>query len=548
MAKQTMTDGALLTEYVRDGSQPAFAELVRRYMDLVHSAALRQVCDSHLAKDVTQQVFICLAQKAGTLNRVPSIVGWVHRATRLEALKLLRERTRRRQREARAVADMDSETGESTPHWAAVAPLIDEALNRLSAKDRDAVLMRYFESKSLRHVAGALGVSEDAAQKRVSRALENLRQLLARSGATVPATGLGALLSANAVQTAPAGLAAVVANSVAAGVAQCGAGVFPTFLKAMAISKFKVAVVACAAVTAVTIPFVFTESGGSPRVPTERKEKAIAEVASESATSDTSRATNSLEPEIRVARSEAATNDLSAPNELKADSLEAIRKRALDPANSPKDRLAALSSLRDLNARDGEVVVAMLALASQDGDPAVRADVFRQLNGVTDGALKNPLVTALNSDETAGVRAEAAETLAAFRDDPTVKELLQKAARGDANHEVRIAASESLSRGQPAGVLSGVLADSRSSDVERYGAAMELRKIAGPTTEQAKVLVEILRSSSIGKLREEAVEDLGRHYGNVSGVVEWMQHLAATDPNSKVQEEASEFLEKKRAR
>src|SRR5215216_2189494 len=123
-----MNDSALLERYVCDGSQTAFAELVQRYLDLVYTAALRHVQDSHLAKDVAQNVFICLAGKAHRLRREQVLVGWLFRATHLEAMKLVRDRTRRSQREA-VVAQAGDESADASLEWDAIAPMLDEAMN-----------------------------------------------------------------------------------------------------------------------------------------------------------------------------------------------------------------------------------------------------------------------------------------------------------------------------------------------------------------------------------------------------------------------------------
>ena len=104
--------------------------------------------------------------------------------------------------------------------WTQIEPLLDEAMAALDETDRSAVLLRYFENKNLREVGEALGASEDAAQKRVSRAVERLREFFSKRNVTIGASGLAVLISANAVQAAPVGLAATIsAAAVLAGTA-----------------------------------------------------------------------------------------------------------------------------------------------------------------------------------------------------------------------------------------------------------------------------------------------------------------------------------------
>ena len=97
--------------------------------------------------------------------------------------------------------------------WKNIAPHLDAALGELSDADRDVLLLRYFERKSAREMAETLGTSEEAAQKRVHRAVERLRAFFAKRGVTVGASGLVVVLSANAVQAAPIGLAVTISTT-----------------------------------------------------------------------------------------------------------------------------------------------------------------------------------------------------------------------------------------------------------------------------------------------------------------------------------------------
>src|SRR6266576_812567 len=105
------------------------------------------------------------------------------------------------------------ESGNDT--WRHIAPLRDTAVASLNEKDRQAIMLRFYEGRNLREVGAALGASEDAAEKRVSRAVERLREFFAKRGVTVGASGLVVVLSANAVQAAPAGLAVSISTATA---------------------------------------------------------------------------------------------------------------------------------------------------------------------------------------------------------------------------------------------------------------------------------------------------------------------------------------------
>ncbi len=212
-----MTDQQLLHAYANGHSDAAFAELVRRYVDIVYSAARRMIGEEQSARDTTQAVFVVLAQNAASLAQHPVLSGWLHSTTRNLAAKSVRTEARRRAREQEAAAMNQMLSAETEPPWELIAPHLDAALGELSDSERDAVMLRYFENKSAPEMAGILGISSEAAQKRVSRGVERLRDFFANHGIVVGGSGLIVLISANAVQAAPVGLAATISGAALAG-------------------------------------------------------------------------------------------------------------------------------------------------------------------------------------------------------------------------------------------------------------------------------------------------------------------------------------------
>jgi len=249
-----MTDTTqLIQEYVKSGSEAAFGELVRRYIDLVYSVALRRVTgDAHMAQDVTQVVFSDLARKAGSLPADVMLGGWLHRHTGFVASNVVRAEQRRHARERQAV-EMNLNDSTTDPLWRQLAPMLDEAIDQLDSPERDAVVMRYFEHRDLRTIGVVMGVSEDAAQKRVSRAVDKLREMIGRQGVTMTVTLLAGVLAARSVAAAPTGLAATVSTTAMAGVAGGGAAV--AILKLLAGAKVKIAL-AAALVLGVALPVI----------------------------------------------------------------------------------------------------------------------------------------------------------------------------------------------------------------------------------------------------------------------------------------------------
>src|SRR5476651_323129 len=233
-------DIELLRQYAGDNSEAAFAALVGRHVNLVYSTALRSVGNSHAAEEITQAVFIILARKAKTFSRQTILTGWLHQTTRLTAANFLRTEIRRQHREQEAF--MQSTLSE-TETWTQIAPLLDDAIAKLGERDRDAILLRYFENKSAREMAAALRVDEPAAQKRVTRAVEKLRTLFAKRGVTLTAAAIAGAVSANSVQAAPMGLSiSTVAAIKGSAVSVSTMTLVKGTLKIMTYAKLKLAI------------------------------------------------------------------------------------------------------------------------------------------------------------------------------------------------------------------------------------------------------------------------------------------------------------------
>jgi RNA polymerase sigma factor (sigma-70 family) len=249
---------ALLAEFVKSRSETAFRELVARYLNLVYSTAFRLTGgDAHRAQDVAQSVFLHLARKAHMLKSDSTLGGWLHRDTCHVAATLMRGERRRQQRELQAAA-MNSAPDHSEANLAALTPVLDEAINQLGEIDRAAIVLRFYEQRDLRSVGEALGSSENAAQKRVTRALDTLRVLLKQRGIALSAAALASMLTAEAVTAAPAGMITTISTSALAGAAKTS-GTTVTILKLMAAAKIKTAVVGTILLAGVMAPFIVQE-------------------------------------------------------------------------------------------------------------------------------------------------------------------------------------------------------------------------------------------------------------------------------------------------
>lgn len=239
----------MLAEFARSGSERAFAALVERHLPLVHSVARRHTADPQQAQDIAQTVFVLLARKAGTLGRTCVLPGWLYHTARLTAANVQRADTRRLRREQEAFMQTIPTEPESGHVWRELGPRLEEAMAALGDGDRDALVLRYFQNRSMAEVASALGWTENTAQKRVGRALDKLRKNFARKGIVLTTTAIAGTLAANAVQAAPTGLATTISTGALAGAATTTTA-FAAATKAIAMTTLqKITVTAALTVT-----------------------------------------------------------------------------------------------------------------------------------------------------------------------------------------------------------------------------------------------------------------------------------------------------------
>jgi RNA polymerase sigma factor (sigma-70 family) len=250
-----MNDAQLLQRFTDDGSEAAFRTLVETHLPLVLGTARRVTGNEALAEEVAQTVFILLARKARSFNAQTILAGWLHRTARFVALRAVVAEQRRQRREQESVA-MKYET-ESDPLWQRVAPALDDAVSRLAETDRQAVLLRFFEKRSFRDIGTALGLGEEAARKRVARAVDKLREVLQRRGKDISSAALIAGMEFEFTQAAKAATlaskisTAALGNLSAGGAA--GAGLLADVLAAWRWAKIKTAIAAGIGVAAVAL-------------------------------------------------------------------------------------------------------------------------------------------------------------------------------------------------------------------------------------------------------------------------------------------------------
>jgi uncharacterized protein (TIGR03435 family) len=238
-------DNELLRRYSREGSESAFAALVTRYVNLVYSAALRKTGSTYVAEEVTQAVFIILARKAGGLREETILSSWLYQTTRLTAANFVRTEFRRARREQEAYMQSSSNETESAV-WQQIEPFLEDAMGQLGELDRGVIVLRFFEGKSFQEISSATGVSENAAKKRMGRALDKLRGNFSKRGIVCSSSVIATALTTHSVHAAPATLAgSITAIAAAKGTAASGTTLtlIKGALKLMAWSKAKTAIV-----------------------------------------------------------------------------------------------------------------------------------------------------------------------------------------------------------------------------------------------------------------------------------------------------------------
>lgn len=244
-------DETLLRAFVSSGHEESFAALVQKYLGLALGIAMRRTGNRALAEEIAQNVFTILARKAGRLAGQPSLAGWIHRTTMIECAEAMRREYayQRKMKKLELWSDSTASGAERNS-----LPMLDEAIDALPARDREVILLRFFEAKSFREIGGAVGKSEDACQKQVERALKKLSRILGRRGMTIAAAGLAATMPGHLAQAAPAQLARTVSQNALSGVSTLSAKMLIIkTIKAMTYAKTKTTVAAALVAAALVL-------------------------------------------------------------------------------------------------------------------------------------------------------------------------------------------------------------------------------------------------------------------------------------------------------
>ncbi len=244
---QELDDIGLLRQYTENNSEEAFGVIVARHLNKVYSVALRHTGNVHQAEEITQAVFVILAKKAARLGKKVILSGWLYETARLTSITFLRSEIRRARREQEAYMQNILNEPALYETCKKIAPMLDAAMANLNKTDRNAVVLRFFDGKSIKEVGAVLGTTENTAKKRLSRAVGKLHRFFARRGVSSTTAIIAGVISSNSVQAAPVTLAKTVTVVATAKGAAASASILTLAkgaLKVMAWTKAQTAVIA----------------------------------------------------------------------------------------------------------------------------------------------------------------------------------------------------------------------------------------------------------------------------------------------------------------
>jgi RNA polymerase sigma factor (sigma-70 family) len=333
-------DKELLRQYAEGRSEAAFGEFVQRHVSFVYSVALRKVGgDVHLAQDVTQRVFTDLARKSAVLFRHRALNGWLFVSARYAAAEAVRRERRRREREQEAIMFHQVQLeGASGSEWEHLRPGLDDWVGKLAEKDREAVLLRFFQNLSYAEIGERLGLSENTVRMRVERALEKIRSRLARQDVTSTARALALALAGQTGASVPAGLAFAVTGSAVASPAAGSATLVWQFLT---MNKITASVVVVAIAACIATLAGITKSSSATGSPGAAAASAPAAVVQTTEPSRTAREPEASKPSAIVPEPRVQTSN----NSQQAESLNrgTASLAFFEAATSPTDGFKAMT-------------------------------------------------------------------------------------------------------------------------------------------------------------------------------------------------------------
>jgi RNA polymerase sigma factor (sigma-70 family) len=237
-----LSDGHLLTLFIRHRDGDAFEALLNRHGPMVMGVCYRILLDRHDAEDAFQATFLVFARKAGTAVAQGSVGGWLYRVAYRTALEA-RARIARRRGKEKQVDDVPHPVTEPDEGRRELLTLLDKELDRLPDKYRVPVVLCELEGCSRKEAARTLGLPEGTLSWRLAQAKKMLARRLSRQGVSLT---VGALAAAISNGTASAGLSPALRASTVKAVLRTGTvpaqvlALTEGVVKAMLLTKLKI--------------------------------------------------------------------------------------------------------------------------------------------------------------------------------------------------------------------------------------------------------------------------------------------------------------------
>jgi RNA polymerase sigma factor (sigma-70 family) len=392
---ESRTDFELLQDFIRKGDQGAFAEVVRRHLSLVYATALRKTEDNGAEEEVAQNVFNALARKAWRFAPDDSLPAWLYKTTLLEAKEWVRGELRRRRREQTA-AELGTTMKNPDEHTAyrALLPLLDEALLSLREKDRTALLLRFYESQSLREVGAAFGTSEDTAQKRVAGALEKLSQFFQRRGFKTASAAAATAALQHTASSASAAMVTQVANAALHAAPPALTGLGAVLARLASLTKVQTAAL-CIGTAALPMAWQAHALG------TAKQERAVRQSQFEQAAARLNAARD--QNDQLQSMSLQADDTLAKVSQLNAENAEALQK-----LSALKDRLHGMFSATDYRWPDDLAFVRVPRSAVDNVQPSSDMEAFAPSGRLSSWTVQ---LVGIHADERAFMESNLAQYL-----------------------------------------------------------------------------------------------------------------------------------------
>ena len=169
-------------EKIRQGDRDAYSDIVKKYKGLIYNLVIKITGNLFEAEDITQDVFIQIYKNLNRYDETKRFFPWMYTV----ALNVIRNKQSKKtplilSSEQEALADgwlKHSDTPEKTVAVAQQQMILARCILDLPIKQREAIVLRYYQGLAFEEIAEIQSCSVSAAKMRVYRCLEQLKHLM----------------------------------------------------------------------------------------------------------------------------------------------------------------------------------------------------------------------------------------------------------------------------------------------------------------------------------------------------------------------------------